>query len=161
MNVLGELQTVVFNGKDCRMVYQNRASRSFHNCCDVGRRMVGLVAGDWSIEAMRDRIWRGESFSILEKSIQLRGRQIIVNWSYAPIYNRRNRVVGFISEGFSRLSSPGDITASALADWLESSPLDGALSCESFPPPTSLESLADSRAQLARSLRQALTPSPL
>ena len=89
--------------KIVEFVYQNRASRVFHNRSSVGVRAIGIRAGDWSIEAMRDRVWRGESFSIIDKTIPLWGRPIIVNWSYAPIYDRRDRVTGFISEGFSRL----------------------------------------------------------
>jgi hypothetical protein len=81
MGIGGELQTIVFNGKDCRVVYQNRASRVFHKRCDVGVRAIGVKAGDWSIEAMRDRVWRGESFSIIDKTIPLWGRPIIVTWS--------------------------------------------------------------------------------
>ena len=53
MDIGGDLQTIVFNSKDCQVVYQNRASRVFHKRCDVGNRMVRLRAGDWSIEAMR------------------------------------------------------------------------------------------------------------
>jgi hypothetical protein len=86
MDLGGELQTIVFNGKDCRVVYQNRASRVFfHNRSSVGVRAIGIKAGDWSIEAMRDRVWRGESFSLIDKTIPLRRRPIIVNWSFAPI----------------------------------------------------------------------------
>jgi hypothetical protein len=157
MDIGGELQTVVFNGKDCRVTYQNRASRVFHGRSDIGNRMVRLRAGDWSIEAMRDRVWRGESFSIIDKTIPLWGRPIIVNWSYAPIYDRRDRVTGFISEGFSRLPAESDIIA-GLAAWLESAPPNDGLSTAWFPLASSPESLADSRKQLARSLRLILLP---
>lgn len=155
MGVHGELQTVVFNGKDCKVVFQNRASRVFHKRSFVGARGILERAGDWSIEAMRDRVWRGESFSILEKTIPLWGRPIIVNWSYAPIYDRRDRVAGFISEGFSRLPAEVRII-SRLADWLESAPLDDAQSFASLLPVSSPQSQADSRRRLAESLRQGL-----
>lgn len=155
MGVHGELQTVVFNGKDCKVVYQNRASRVFHKKSFVGVRGIFERAGDWSIEAMRDRVWRGESFSILEKTIPLWGRPIVINWSYAPIYDRRGRVSGFISEGFSRLPAEVRII-SQLAAWLESLPPVDGLSVASSLPVSSLESLADSRLQLAGSLRQVL-----
>ena len=154
----GELQTVVFTGRDCRVTYQNRASRVFHGRSDIGNRMVQLRAGDWSIEAMRDRVWRSESFSIIDKTIPLWGRPIIVNWSYAPIYDRRDRVTGFISEGFSRLSADESDIIARLAAWLESAPPSDGLSTASFPLASSPESLADSRKQLARSLRLILQP---
>ena len=158
MDIGAELQTIVFNGKDCRVVYQNRASRIFfHNRSSVGMRAIGIRAGDWSIEAMRDRVWRGESFSIIDRTIPLWGRPIIVTWSYAPIYDRRDRVTGFISEGFSRLPAESDIIA-GLAAWLESAPPSDGLSTASFPLASSPESLADSRKQLARSLRLILQP---
>jgi hypothetical protein len=153
------LQTIVFNGKGCRVVYQNRASRVFfHNRSSVGVRAIGIKAGDWSIEAMRDRVWRGESFSIIDKTIPLWRRPIIVNWSYAPIYDRRDRVTGFISEGFSRLSSEEPDIIGCLAAWLESAPPSDGLSTASFPLASSPQSLADSRKQLARSLRLILQP---
>jgi hypothetical protein len=158
MNTGGDLQTIVFNGKDCRVVYQNRASRVFHNRSSIGVRAIGIKAGDWSIEAMRDRVWRGESFSIIDKTIPLWGRPIIVNWSYAPIYDRRDRVTGFISEGFSRLHSEESDIIARLAAWLESAPPSDGLSTASFPLASSPESLADSRKQLARSLRSVLQP---
>jgi hypothetical protein len=155
----GELQTIVFNGKDCRVVYQNRASRVFfHNRSSVGVRAIGIRAGDWSIEAMRDRVWRGESFSIIDKTIPLRRRPIIVNWSFAPIYDRRDRVTGFISEGFSWLPADESDIIGRLAAWLESAPPSDGRSTVSFPLASSPESLADSRKQLARSLRLALPP---
>jgi hypothetical protein len=47
MGIGGELQTVVFTGKDCRVTYQNRASRVFHGRSDIGNRTVRLRAGDW------------------------------------------------------------------------------------------------------------------
>ena len=158
MDIGGGLQSIVFNGKDCRVVYQNRASRVFHKRCDVGVRAIGIKAGDWSIEAMRDRVWRGESFSIIDRTIPLWGRPIIVNWSYAPIYDRRDRVTGFISEGFSRLSADESDIIARLAAWLESAPPSDGLSTASFPLASSPESLADSRKQLARSLRLILQP---
>ena len=158
MDIGGELQTIVFDGKDCRVVYQNRASRLFHKRCDVGNRMVRLKAGDWSLEAMRDRVWRGELFSIIDKMIPLWGRPIIINWSYAPIYDRRDRVTGFISEGFSRLPAEEFDIIARLAAWLESAPPSDGLSAASFPPASSPESQADSRKQLARSLRLILQP---
>ena len=158
MDIDGGLQTIVFNGKDCRVVYQNRASRVFHKRCDVGNRVIRLRAGDWSIEAMRDRVRRGESFSIIDKTIALWGRPIIVNWSYAPIYDRRDRVTGFISEGFSRLPTEESDVIGGLAAWLESAPPSDGLSTAWFPLGSSPESLADSRKQLARSLRLILQP---
>ena len=158
MDIGGGLQTIVFNGKDCRVVYQNRASRVFHKRCDVGNRVVRLRAGDWSIEAIRDRVWRGESFSIIDKTIPLWGRPIIVNWSYASIYDRRDRVTGFISEGFSRLPAEEPDVIAGLAAWLESAPPSDGLSTASFPLAPSPESQADSRKQLARSLRLILQP---
>ena len=158
MDIGGGLQTVVFTGKDCRVTYQNRASRVFHGRSDIGNRMVRLRAGNWSIEAMRDRVWRGESFSIIDKTIPLWGRPIIVNWSYAPIYDRRDRVTGFISEGFSRLSADESDIIARLAAWLESAPPSDGLSTASFPLVSSPESQADSRKQLARSLRLILQP---
>jgi hypothetical protein len=158
MDIGGGLQTIVFNGKDCRVVYQNSASRAFHGRCDVGRKTISLTAGDWSIEAMRDRVWRGESFCIIDKTIPLRGRPIIVNWSYAPIYDRRDRVTGFISEGFSRLPAEAPDIIAGLAAWLESAPPNDGLSTASFPLASSPESLAGSRKQLARSLRSILQP---
>jgi hypothetical protein len=96
-------------------------------------RAIGIRAGDWSIEAMRDRVWRGESFSIIEKTIPLWGRPIIVNWSYAPIYDRRQRVIGFISEGFSRLPADESDIIDRLAAWLESAPPSDGRSTASFP----------------------------
>jgi hypothetical protein len=158
MDIGGGLQTIVFNGKDCRSVYQNRASRVFHKRCDVGNRLVRLRAGDWSLEAMRDRVWRGESFSIVDKTIPLWGRPIIISWSYAPIYDRRDRVTGFISEGFSRLPTEESDVIGGLAGWLESAPPSDGLSTAWFPLASSPESLADSRKQLARSLRLILQP---
>ena len=65
------MKTIVFTGKDCRVVYQNPASRVFHNRSSVGVRAIGIRAGEWSIEAMRDRVWRGELFSIIDKTIPL------------------------------------------------------------------------------------------
>jgi hypothetical protein len=159
MDAGGELQTIVFNGKDCRVVYQNRASRVFfHNRSSVGVRAIGIRAGDWSIEAMRDRVWRGESFSMIEKTIPLRRRPIIVNWSFAPIYDRRDRVTGFILEGFSRLPGEESDIISCLAAWLESAPPSDGLSTASFPLASSPESQAASRKQLAQSLRLILQP---
>lgn len=153
MNILGELQTIVLNGKDCRVVFQNTASRTFHKRCLVGQKLIGLRAGDWSQEAVRDRVWRGESFSIFEKTLEIWDRVITISRRYSPIYDRRERVAGLISEGFSRLS-PDSITAHDLADWLESVQRDDVLSNESFPPATSLDNLAASRRLLAQSLRQ-------
>jgi hypothetical protein len=158
MDVGGGLQSIVFNGKDCRVVYQNRPSRVFHNRSSVGVRAIGVKAGDWSIGAMRDRVWRGESFSIIDKTIPLWGRPIIVTWSCAPIYDRRDRVTGFISEGFSRLPTEESDVIAGLAAWLESAPPSDGLSTASFPPASSPESLVDSRKQLARSLRLILQP---
>jgi hypothetical protein len=107
---------------------------------------------------MRDRVWRGESFSVIDKTIPLWGRPIIVNWSYAPIYDRRDRVTGFISEGFSRLPAEESDIIACLAVWLESAPPSDGLSTASFPLASSPESQADSRKQLARSLRLILQP---
>jgi hypothetical protein len=103
---------------------------------------------------------RGESFSIRGMTIPLRGRPIVINWSYAPIYDWRDRVTGFISEGFSRLPAEDSIVA-RLVDWLESSQPDDALPSGLPPPPTSPENLAESRRQLARSLRLTLSPDQL
>lgn len=158
MSGQGGLQAIVFNGKDCRIVFQNMGSRLFHKKCLVGERSIGMRSGDWSMEAMRDRIWRGESFSLVEKPLFLRGREIIVNKTYSPIYDRRNRVTGFLSEGFSRDASKPILEEVAI--WLESVRLDDARSAESFPPLTSLEILADARKQLAESLRRFRAPLP-
>lgn len=156
MGALGGLQTVVLNGRDCRIVFQNRASRIFHKECLVGERTIGMKSGDWSMEAMRDRIWRGETVSLVERPLFLRGREVIINKSYKPIYDRRNRVTGFLSEGFIR--EAGTSILVDVATWLESVGLDDARSSESFPPLITPQILADARKQLAGSLRRALAP---
>lgn len=149
---------VVCNGRNCRVVYQNQASRNFSRRNMVGKQIIGLESGEWSIEAVRDRIWRGESFAITG-GICLYGREMLIAWAYEPIRDARDRIVGFVSEGFERLNENQAIAD--LATWLECGSLTVEQSSSLFLLPSYRESLADSRRQLAQSLRRSLPPSPL
>jgi hypothetical protein len=147
---------MVFNGRECTVVYQNLASREFHQRNVVGERAIRRKSGDWSLEDVRDRVWRGESF-VIKTGICLYGRQMLVDWSYEPIRDAKDRVVGFLSEGIARHFTDPQLVAD-LATWLESGPLIVEQPSGLPLPQTCLESLSDSRRQLARSLRQSLSP---
>ena len=157
MSTAGGLQRVVFKGKDCQIVFQNSSSRLFHRKCLVGERSIYIRSGDWSVEAIRDRVWRGETVSFFETPLFVRERDVVLNWSYAPVYDKRNRVTGFIGQGFTRLAAMTP-TLVDLATWLESVASSDAPASEQSPLGTCSDSQSDSRRRLAELFRRSLQP---
>lgn len=150
------LQSVIFHGRDCRIVFQNEANLRFYGQTFVGSRAVGLRSGDWSLEEVRDAVYCGRSVSIANKELHIRDRDIVASWTYDPIYDAKGRVTGINAYGLSLPA--GGPTLLELAAWLESMPPSAGLKAGSFPLPTCQGMLVDSRLRLAESIRLAHPP---
>ena len=158
----GLLETLVFHGNCCKLVFQNEASHDLHKLSMVGARFItrSYTLGSGEVVKMvgiRDRVFAGQTVTLYKTRVREHGVDYLLSTIVSPIRDRRGLIVGMQSDGCAVESGapPPEIN---LAEWLESLPPTAAQLDGSFRPASTPDSLVDLRVQLAQSLRRIGSP---
>lgn len=156
------LETLVFTGPCCRLVFQNQASISLHQQSMVGQRFISrsytLPSGQIvTMRDIRDQVFAGKIVNLYRTKVREHGVDYLLSTVLTPILDRRGRVIGMQSDGYAvEADEPSPIPT--LAAWIESLQPACVQSSGPFQPLLDLDTLVNLRLQLAQSLRQIVPP---
>jgi hypothetical protein len=149
------MELLITLGRDSVVSYQNAASAKL-NALRLG---TSIIRNTFVLpsEEIRDSIFSGKTISFWNRSLFLKGREILLTRDYRPLQGPRGEVVGIISMGWSRQAPSAQEYSdlSAIVSALGSPELPNQLSASAPLAGSSHGGLSGSQA-LARRLRRFL-----